>query len=428
MKNTIKVIFSLILAGFVASCNDMLDIKPTTFVSDELIWKDKKLIDQFVANTYGSLVCGFNRNTQGWNQDWSASFGGNFDAGADDFDGKFDANVNQFNTGQITAQSTPFIEEVWQSNYAVIRKCNMLIEGIPTAADEVLTADQKKYYMAEARFLRAFCYFDLAKTFGRAPLITKAQQLDDDLLVSATDYEGLIDFIVDECDTYAADMPVSMPAELNGHATRGAFLALKARALLYWASPLNNPSDDTNRWTAAAKAAKDVMDLGVYQLYRNGNEPYGALFFDKTDANKEIIFERRFKFPEITHNIHMQWSLDPVDANRGSWNGLYPTQNLADTYETTDGRLITDPESIYDPQNPYANRDSRFYQTLLYHGSQWEGSTLMMHTNLVDPNQHGNCQPNAYRARCGYGLKKMMEWYEGSAADLYSGTFAQDNN
>ena len=72
----------------------------------------------------------------------------------------------------------------------------------------------------------------------------------------------------------------------------------------------------------------------------------------------------------------MQWSLDPADADRGSWNGLYPTQNLADAYETTDGKLITDPTSIYNPQDPYANREQTFGHTLLYHGSYWKESQL----------------------------------------------------
>lgn len=77
--------------------------------------------------------------------------------------------------------------------------------------------------------------------------------------------------------------------------------------------------------------------------------------FDKTTANKEIIFERRFSYPEGPHNIHMMWSLDAYDA--GSWNGVYPTQNLVDAYETTDGKLIDDPtNTLYDPQNPYENR------------------------------------------------------------------------
>lgn len=428
MKNIFKPLFFMLAVLSMTACDDILDIKPTTFVSDDLIWKDKNLINQFVANTYGTLVCGFNRNTQGWNQDWSASFGGNFDAGADDFDGKFDANVNQFNTGQITAQSTPFIEEIWISNYNIIRKCNMLIEGIPTTEDVVLTPDEKKYYEAEARFLRAFCYFDLAKTFGKAPLITRAQQLEDDLLVAATNFEGLVKFITDECDSYANNLSLTVADNMKGRATRGAFLALKARALLYLASPLNNPSNTSERWIAAANAAQEVMKLGIYHLYRVGSYSYGSLFFDKSNANEEIIFERRFQYPDLTHCIHMQWSLDPADTDHGSWNGLYPTQNLADAYETTDGKLISDPTSIYNAQNPYSNRDSRFYQTLLYHGSIWEGSTLLMHKHLQNPNWSGNCLPSNYRARCGYGLRKMIQEYNGGAADLYSGAFAQDNN
>lgn len=428
MKNIFKPLFIMFAILSMTACDDMLDIKPTTFVSDDLIWKDKNLINQFVANTYGTLVCGFNRNTQGWNQDWSASFGGNFDAGADDFDGKFDANVSQFNTGQITAQSTPFIEEIWMSNYKIIRKCNMLIEGVPTTEDVVLTPDEKKYYEAEARFLRAFCYFDLARTFGKAPLITRAQQLEDDLLVAATNFEGLMKFITDECDSYANNLSLTVTDNMKGRATRGAFLALKARALLYLASPLNNPSNASEHWTAAANAAQEVMKLGIYHLYRAGSNPYGSLFFDKSNANEEIIFERRFQYPDLTHCIHMQWSLDPADADHGSWNGLYPTQNLADAYETTDGKLISDPTSVYNTQDPYSNRDSRFYQTLLYHGSTWEGSILLMHKNLQNPDWSGNCLPSDYRARCGYGLRKMIQEYNGGAADLYSGAFAQDNN
>ena len=73
MKEIFKPLFILLAAISMTSCTDMLDIKPTTFVSDDLIWQDKKLIDQFVANTYGTLVCGFNRNTQGWDQDWAAA-------------------------------------------------------------------------------------------------------------------------------------------------------------------------------------------------------------------------------------------------------------------------------------------------------------------------------------------------------------------
>ena len=85
--NKMKKYRNLALATMVAlasGCSDMLDIKPTTFISDEALWEDSKLINQFVANTYGSMLCGFNRCTAGVGQDWAMSWAGNLDSGTDD--------------------------------------------------------------------------------------------------------------------------------------------------------------------------------------------------------------------------------------------------------------------------------------------------------------------------------------------------------
>ncbi len=424
MKNILKLICLSYVLSFATSCSDMLDVKPTDFVSDELIWEDRKLLDQFVANTYGSMVSGFTRQTAGYGQDWSAAMGGNFDSGADDFDGKFDALVSQFNTNSITASSCPFIDEIWGRSYQIIRKSNMIIENVPSMEESVVDADSKAIYVAEAAFLRSLSLFDLAKTFGRAPIIDKVQSLDEDLLVPADSFDDIIDFIVADCDTYSQDLPLEAAA--IGHATRGAFMALKAKALLYAASPLNNTSNDKARWADAAAAAKDVMDLGVYELYTAGAEPYYELFFDESAANKEMIFARRYTFPSISHNIHMQWSNDT--GNGGSWNGLYPTQNLVDAYETTDGLAINEAGTIYDAQNPYENRDARLKQTVVCDGMMWEGIEMSIWVNTADATIVSNSAPSPYKARCGYGLRKFMVDYQGSAADLYTGTFAQEND
>lgn len=294
----------------------------------------------------------------------------------------------------------------------------MLIEAMPDVADDKVSREDKARYIAEARFLRAFAYFDLAKTFGKAPLIIYAQDMKEDLMVKPSSFGELVEFICDECDECFSDMYKVVPEDEIGHAGQGAFLSLKSRALLYYASPLNNPSNELNRWEAAAEAAEAVMDLGVYELYDATDTPYYSVAFDETAGNKEVIFSRRFLFPEMTTNIHMQWSYDAQNHDYGSWNGLYPTQNLVDAFETTDGKLITDPDSIYDPQNPYANRDSRFYQSIVYHLSMWEGYQVRF--DLY--------QPTAVCARCGYGLKKFIEEHIGPADDLYVGTYAQDND
>ena len=416
------------LALFVAlasGCSDMLDIKPTSFISDEAIWEDKVLIDKFVANTYGSMLCGFNRCTAGFGQNWSMSWAGNMDSATDDFASVSDSPIyTQLNKDAITAQSCPFVSEIWIQEYLVIRKCNTIIERVAGVDDKVLTAKEKLRIDAEARFLRAFCYFDLGRTFGKAPLILKAQNLEEDLLVAPSPFAEIVEFVKDECDLYADNLPLTYPEEEAGHATKGAFLALKSRALLYLASPLNS-EDDARKWDDAAVAAQAVMDLHVYELYKVGETPYRSMEFDKTAANKEVIFERRFSFPEAPHNIHMMWSLDAEDA--GSWNGLYPTQNLVDAYETIDGKLIDDPtNTMYDAQDPYSNRDARFYQSIIYNGSTWETYLMSMVTNTVDPSKNGSCKPRLGKARCGYGPKKFIEELDPST-NIYGG-YAQSNN
>ena len=419
---------NLLLALFVAlasGCSDMLNIKPTSFISDEAIWEDKVLIDKFVANTYGSMLCGFNRCTAGFGQNWSMSWAGNMDSATDDFASVSDSPIyTQLNKDAITAQSCPFVSEIWIQEYLVIRKCNTIIERVAGVDDKVLTAKEKLRIDAEARFLRAFCYFDLGRTFGKAPLILKAQNLEEDLLVAPSSFAEIVEFVKDECDLYADNLPLTYPEEEAGHATKGAFLALKSRALLYLASPLNS-EDDARKWDDAAVAAQAVMDLHVYELYKVGETPYRSMEFDKTAANKEVIFERRFSFPEAPHNIHMMWRLDAEDA--GSWNGLYPTQNLVDAYETIDGKLIDDPtNTMYDAQDPYSNRDARFYQSIIYNGSTWETYLMSMVTNTVDPSKNGSCKPRLGKARCGYGPKKFIEELDPST-NIYGG-YAQSNN
>ena len=414
-----------ILVVLTSGCSDMLDIKPTTFISDEAIWEDKNLINQFVANTYGSMLCGFNRCTAGYEQDWSMSWAGNLDAATDDFASVSDGPIyTQLNKDAITAQSCPFVEEIWNQEYKVIRKCNIIIERAPGVEERILSATEKKRVEAEARFLRAFCHFELARTFGKAPLIVKAQSLTDELQVAPSSFADIVKFVKEECDLYADNLPLSYSDDEAGHATKGAFLALKSRALLYLASPLNS-SDDSRKWADAAQAAQDVMDLDIYKLYKLTDTPYRSMAFDKTAANKEVIFERRFTFPEAPHNIHMMWSLDAVDA--GSWNGLYPTQNLVDAYETVNGKLTTDPtNTMYNKQDPYTKRDARFYQSILYNGSTWDTHRMSMVTNTVDPSKNGSCKPQLGKARCGYGPKKFIEELDPST-NLYGG-YAQSNN
>ncbi len=393
------------------SCSKMLDVEPTTFISDEAIWEDEALINQVVANAYGSLLCGFNRETanDGWS--WSYAWAGNLDSATNDFSSHPDAPFETYLVREnFTSQTCPMVTEIWAQQYTLIRTCNTIIANILNVDDLVLSSDERLDIEAQARFLRAFGYFELARTFGKAPLILEAQDINDNLLVAANTFDEIINFVVDECNTYYTNLPITLDEDDLGRVTQGAFLALKARALLYQASPLNS-DDSATKWEVAANAAKDVMDLGIYELYKSGSTPFYSVCFDDTSANKEFIFERRFSFPDAPHNIYMMWSLD-VDSNSRSWNTLYPSQNLVDAYETLEGYN-------YDPQNPYVNRDLRFEQSILHHGSQWQ-------TMSVNVTSSGASAVGTHKARSGYGLKKFIEELEPGISVYYE--YAQSNN
>ncbi|MCC8197299.1 MAG: RagB/SusD family nutrient uptake outer membrane protein [Tannerellaceae bacterium] len=109
-------------------------------------------------------------------QAWSSGWSGNLDASTDDYACVSDSSIYTImQKGAITAQNCPFVQEIWTINYQVIRKCNILIENLRQVDEKQLSQEEKDRYEAEARFLRAFCYFDLIRTFGKTPLITYAQ-------------------------------------------------------------------------------------------------------------------------------------------------------------------------------------------------------------------------------------------------------------
>jgi starch-binding outer membrane protein, SusD/RagB family len=413
MKNKItKLLMAACLAFTIFSCKkNILDVKPTAFVSDATLWADLNLVDQFVNNIYGTLPSGFNRKDFGEGDGFEWSRGMSImDAGTDDADGKLDAKVQLFNTADITPSFTPYNQDIWTFNYNAIRKCNVLlsrIDGVP--GDAAI----KSRYKGEALFIRAFCYADLIKTYGGVPLILTAQEITDDLLVPRNTYDECVTQIVKDCDEAAAILPTTYGAANLGRATKGAALSVKARTYLYKASPLNNPSNTLSHWQNAATAAKAVMDLNVYSLYPD----YYNLFLDK--ANAEVIFARQFQKPQIASPISYTLGMS-AGIGDGTWGGFAPTQNLVDAYEMNNGKPISDPSSGYDAQNPYLNRDSRLDKTVLHNGSSWKGVTIQTYEG-----GNANQSSNNDRSRTSYGLKKFLDQSLVTAAQVYLG---QDNN
>ncbi|GGC37373.1 membrane protein [Parapedobacter defluvii] len=258
--------------------------------------------------------------------------------------------------------------DAWQGYYGFIRDCNTFFEHIDAVeGDEAL----KERLIGEMRFIRAWCYFDLISRYGGVPLITKVYSLsDDDYLVSRNSYDECMDFIIKELDEAAETLPVSYSGADIGRITKGAVLSLKSRALLYAASPLNNPANDRSKWLDAVDAAKAVVDLDAYTLYEGAD--YKQIFLEK--FNPEVILSFNInatRNPSGSFESRLNVLIGP-NGHHG-WSAYTPSQSLVDQFPMKNGKMITEEGSGYDENNPYENRDPRFYADILYNGAEFRG-------------------------------------------------------
>lgn len=353
---------------FAAGCShDLLDKPPVDRITADVVWSDAGLVQTYVNSKYRDLGFGFN-----WNGDelmWASA--------ADESMFSHDYGMWAINKGELTPDNLAILSSApseyngnmnpWSKNYRYIRDANVFFERIGTVP---MDSTLRRRLTGEMTFLRAFRYFDLVRNYGGVPLITRTYALGDDFAqVKRATLQESINFVVSEADKAAALLPPSYAGADIGRATKGAALALRARMLLYAASPLYAGTNDPARWQTAAQAAKAVIDLGLYQLYPN----YQQLFL--TPNNSEIIFNR-IQSQQGDSRLNLERWNGPNGF--GGWGGNLPTQNLVDAYETTSGKAITDAASGYNPQNPYVNRDPRFYATVLYNGAPYRGRTIQV--------------------------------------------------
>jgi len=258
----------------------------------------------------------------------------------------------------------------------------------------------------EARFLRAYYYFLLVRSFGGVPLITTTMDAMEINSQPRATSDEVFQFINSECkaiqDTIVKDYSDLGALQLKsknetGRVNNLCVLALKARASLYYASPLFNPNNDKERWH---QAALDNLEL-INTCRARGmklSADYGALFQkDNWQNSEECILVRRIV---SASNTFEKYNFPIGLENAGGGN--CPTQNLVDAYEMTNGKAITDADSGYDPQNPYANRDARLAMTVAVNGEQWPNETLETFIGGA------NALPITYATPTGYYLKKYV--------------------
>ncbi len=323
--------------------------------------------------------------------------------------------------GQYSAYDRIDAEMVWGELFQNIRAATIFINNIDIvplndSKFEALPAGLtvKRTWKAEARFLRALAYFELLKRYGGIPLMgNEVRSLDDAIELPRFSYGDCVDYIASEVDAIRDSLlsyPVSSPSTNSHRVTKGAALALKARVLLYAASPLfnggnvggSNPltgyaSADNARWQRAASAAKDIIDLGTYALMEDVRDVF------TTQYNTEILFFKQWGNNRDVENTNGPFGFGTQIGGQGQTS---PTQELVDAFPMADGVPIT--QSVgYDPNNPYADRDPRFYQTILYNGARWLGTNLQTFTG--GQNRPGGSE---LQTRTSYYIRKFMGDFE----------------
>lgn len=416
MKRYIALLF---IGLFLFSCSESyLDKTPDEDLNLDMVFQERNYAEAFLSNVYSCLPLEL---TMAWHSWMARDYNLNpFVGASDEMEMSWNTPYNQYmNSGAWSPSdggtSTPAF---WWWYYEGIRKANLFLENIhKTPMDE----NDKKKWIGEAYFLRAFFHFMLFRVYGPIPVIDHSITGNDNYKqIVRKPVEEVVQFIVDDCERACPLLDIKVTPDKYGRITAAAVLALKARVLLYAASPLYNGNEDylnfkdaqgnnffptsydENKWRLAANAAKDCIDraeaAGYKLYYSEDKDPvrsYSELFLVR--HNPEVLLAR--------NSEEGYWFEQLCSASgQGGWSGLNPTQNLVDAYEMQSNgeRTILGYDGVTPHINPksgyvetgftseahpkgyypkgtrtmYVDRDPRLYASINFNGQQWRGRQL----------------------------------------------------
>ena len=420
MKNTFRIILIAVaaLTGLTVftSCEEFLRQAPNGEQTKEYIFEDYLRSQRYLDMLYYNMP-----NT--WVKDGKFSTSsttryGFMESATDmsEYSATYGATNMSFNVGDWrSTYATEEVKNVWYSCYKQIRRAWMFLDNCDNFVNE--PEGRKPLMRGECHFMLAYYYSELIKRYGGVPLVKTVLTLDDDYRIPRSTYDQVAQFILDELDIAEGLLPDEWTTEDFGRATKAWCKALRTRVLLYWASPLNNPTNDVARWQAAAAAAKDCIDYCETNHYHELSKDWQNIFVRTyPQSNKEvIIFSRATTYTHTFNNKLINY--EQATPGDGFWgygsNG--PTQNFVDrfpviTYDalgtTAIGTEDFDWSNADHVNNIYKNRDPRFYYTVLYNNRMWitrrietwhDGAT---YGNDMDPKNH-------LYTKTGYYLRKF---------------------
>lgn len=255
------------------------------------------------------------------------------------------------------------------NKYLDISRCNNAIKFIPVGS---MPEVSKKAILGQYYGLRAMVYFDMVKLYGGVPLVLEPQDPDDIKVSGRASAKECFQAIITDLDSAISKLNGIewKDADGRGKLNKLAATCLKAKVLLYWASPQFNPNNEADRWVEAFKANEEAYNLCVAsgrELHSN----YATIFQTEGDLNKEIIMVRTYS-NTIERRGHNGESRSRPSSEQGSpHNGYRATTRLLDAYPMADGNVIGTGAYQYDDLMFWQNRDPRFKATIAYNGALW---------------------------------------------------------
>ena len=394
LKHGQTLLLALLIIGLAACKKDsFLNVPPKGSLTDASTFSSQANADLFVNDIYNQLP-DINNEDEVLDQYTDNDF-----VGASWMQGQSIVRSNSMNPTNVPRGPSGSFN--WGTEYGNIRKCNVFLQDVAKNKGN-FSPTWYTQRVAEVTYLRAFFYSILYTNYGGVPLITTPLNNTNgtDIFVARGTADQTLAFIEADCDAAGAGLPVK--AAQSGRATSGAALTLKGWVELFAASPLSNASNDVSKWAKAAATNLQVINLNQYTLFPD----YSAQFLASNNWNSETIFARGYAAPSKGHK--REGMLGPVIVHGGeqAWGNLAPTQNLVDDYEMDNGLPITDPASGYDPQHPYTHREQRFYQSVVYDGSTWQGDTW---ESRIGGNNQIDLGSSSDISNTGYNGKKTLD-------------------
>ncbi len=399
-----KIFLFILACAIPAACVDLDYTEQTT--------RDEEWTYEYYENGIKNMI--YDVYAQVYNQEFESN-SAYFLAGATDeaqYALETGAVNNYVNGGWSIAN--PY-SRTWTKCYTAIADACTYLEKLDEAdisewqynSSYPIWVQQMELFPYELRFLRAYFYFELFRAYGDVPLVTTTLTNAQANSISRTPADEIVQFIVDELDEVAPHLPVSYVTEVGseiGRATRVAAYALKARTLLYAASPLYNTSGDKSKWDKAAVACKYILDNA--ETWGLKLSAYSALWGQDAFFNPEIIFGLG-----RGESNSFEMANYPIGVENGS-SGNCPTQSLVDQYEYQDNGetfLQRYPGSInLNSVDPYEGLDPRFALTVVKNGDQWptNGSQKKEIETFVGG---FNASPKYGATPTGYYLRKYVD-------------------